>query len=61
MHNTDELKWRINEVICGITAEMLRNVSREYNFRLDTLPARNGAHVEVIQCVTENCLNSACQ
>ena len=45
--NIDVLKTRIEDAIANVTVEMLQNVWREVEYRLDILRATNGAHVEV--------------
>lgn len=47
LRNIDELKRRIEAVIQDITPEIIDNVWREIEYRLDILRATNGAHVEI--------------
>jgi len=42
-----DLKARITETFAAITEDMLENMWREFNYRLDVLHATKGAHVEV--------------
>jgi hypothetical protein len=44
----DELKLRIVATIETTTPEMLENSWREFEYRLDILHAKKGAHVEVV-------------
>jgi hypothetical protein len=44
----DELKLRIVAAIKTVTQQMLENIWREIEYRLDILSAKKGAHVEVI-------------
>jgi hypothetical protein len=44
----DELRLRIIATIEAVSPQMLANICREIEYRLDTLSAKKGAHVEVV-------------
>jgi hypothetical protein len=44
----DELKLRIVAAIETATPQMLENTWREIEYLLDILPAKKGAHVDVV-------------
>jgi len=45
--DTTNLKARITDAFAAITEDMLENMWREIDYRLDVLRATKGAHVEV--------------
>ena len=47
--DVETLQSRIIEVLATINEEMLENIWREIEYRLDILRATNGAHVEVYE------------
>ena len=49
VRDVETLQSRIIEVLAIVNEEMLENTWREIEYRLDTLRATNGAHVEVYE------------
>ena len=47
------LKARITDAFAKITEDMLKNMWREIDYRLDVLHATKGAHIEVYYCVVK--------
>ena len=47
------LKARITDTFAVVTEDMLENMWREIDYRLDILRATKGAHVEVYWCVVK--------
>ena len=45
----NHLKNRINEAMTTITEEMLTNIWREVEYRLDICRATKGAHIEIYE------------
>ncbi|GBM74191.1 hypothetical protein AVEN_104814-1 [Araneus ventricosus] len=45
--DVEELKARIQAVVCTVTEDMLKNTWRELEYRLDILRATKRAHVEI--------------
>ena len=49
VRDVETLQSRIIEVLATVNEEMLENIWREIEYRLDILRATNGAHVEVYE------------
>ncbi|GBN47512.1 hypothetical protein AVEN_150332-1 [Araneus ventricosus] len=45
--DVEELKARIQAAVCTVTEDLLKNIWRELEYRLDILRATKGAHVEI--------------